>query len=134
MEINRKCNSFLTNLFILTHTTCKTYGDFPFCLFQVSWVRHRDVSLIAVGKFVYISDNRFRVLHESNSNDWLLTIKSVTYKDQGVYECQVTSDPYTSFKYILRVVGKIILMLFALILLRWYCFTSPYNQNTSMSL
>ena len=84
----------------------------------MSWVRHRDVSLIAVGKFVYISDNRFRVLHESNLNDWLLTIKSVTYKDQGVYECQVTSDPYTSFKYILRVVGKLILMLFVLTVLR----------------
>ena len=75
---------------------------------QVSWVRHRDVSLIAVGKFVYISDKRFRVLHESNSSDWILTIKSVTYKDQGIYECQVTSEPYTSFKYILRVVGKFI--------------------------
>ena len=64
------------------------------------------MSLIAVGKFVYISDNRFRVLHESNSNDWILTIKSVTYKDQGIYECQITSDPEKSFKYILRVVGK----------------------------
>ena len=92
----------------------------------MSWVRHRDVSLIAVGKFVYISDNRFRVLHESNSDDWLLTIKSVTYKDQGVYECQVTSDPYTSFKYILRVVGKLILILFALILLNLLHRNIPY--------
>ena len=75
---------------------------------QVSWVRHRDVSLIAVGKFVYISDKRFRVLHESNANDWILTIKSVTYKDQGVYECQVTTNPFTSYKYILRVVGKFV--------------------------
>merc|ERR550532_179163 len=34
----------------------------------VSWVRYRDVSLIAVGKFVYISDERFKVLHEVNSS------------------------------------------------------------------
>jgi len=31
---------------------------------QVSWLRHRDVNLLAVGKFVYIRDDRFKVLHE----------------------------------------------------------------------
>jgi len=95
----------------------------------VSWVRYRDVSLIAVGKFVYISDDRFRVLHEPNSDDWFLVreayfinvtfqkteipnaffcqvIKSVSYKDEGIYECQVNSEPYGTFKYSLSVVGK----------------------------
>ncbi len=33
---------------------------FPY-FFQVSWVRYRDVSLIAVGKFIYIADDRFKV-------------------------------------------------------------------------
>jgi len=70
----------------------------------VSWVRYRDTSLIAVGKFVYISDNRFKVLHEVNSSDWFLVIKSVTYDDQGIYECQVNSDPYKTFKFHLSVV------------------------------
>jgi len=70
----------------------------------VSWVRYRDVSLIAVGKFVYISDERFKVLHEVNSSDWFLVIKSVTYKDEGIYECQVNSDPYKTFKFHLSVV------------------------------
>ena len=74
--------------------------------FQVSWVRYRDVSLLAVGKFVYISDQRFRVLHEPNSEDWFLVIKSVTYKDEGVYECQVNSEPYQTFKFHLSVVGE----------------------------
>ncbi|CAB4062907.1 unnamed protein product [Lepeophtheirus salmonis] len=50
----------------------------------VSWVRHRDVNLLAVGKFVYIRDPRFKVLHESNSDDWFLVIKSVDYTDEGV--------------------------------------------------
>ena len=77
--------------------------------FQVSWVRYRDTSLIAVGKFVYISDDRFKVLHERNSTDWFLAIKSVTYKDEGVYECQVNSDPYKTFKFFLSVVGKLTL-------------------------
>lgn len=69
----------------------------------VSWVRYRDVSLIAVGKYVYISDVRFKVLHEPHSDEWFLVIKSVSYKDQGVYQCQVNSEPPTTFKYRLRV-------------------------------
>jgi hypothetical protein len=73
---------------------------------QVSWVRYRDVSLIAVGKFVYISDDRFRVMHETNADDWFLVIKSVSYKDEGIYECQVNSEPYQTYKYSLSVVGK----------------------------
>ena len=70
-------------------------------------MRYRDVSLIAVGKFVYISDERFKVLHEPHSNEWFLVIKSVSYKDQGVYECQVNSDPPSTFKYRLRVLGEL---------------------------
>ena len=78
-----------------------------FLFFQVSWVRYRDVSLLAVGKFVYISDERFKVLHEPHSNEWFLVIKSVSYKDQGVYECQVNSEPPSTFKYRLRVLGEL---------------------------
>ena len=79
--------------------------EYPF-IFQVSWVRYRDTSLLSVGKFVYISDRRFKVLHEVNSSDWFLVIKSVTYNDQGIYECQVNSDPYRTFKFHLSVVGE----------------------------
>ena len=55
---------------------------------------------------MYISDHRFKVLHEKHSIEWFLVIKAVTYKDQGVYECQVNSDPYKTFKYHLSVVGE----------------------------
>ena len=79
---------------------------------QVSWVRYRDTSLLSVGKFVYISDRRFKVLHEVNSSDWFLVIKSVTYNDEGIYECQVNSDPYKTFKFHLSVVGEYILFYF----------------------
>ena len=64
------------------------------------------MSLIAVGKFVYIADERFKVLHEVNSSEWFLVIKSVTYNDEGIYECQVNSEPYKTFKFQLSVVGK----------------------------
>eukprot|EP00095_Tigriopus_kingsejongensis_P012759 snap_masked-scaffold30_size591359-processed-gene-3.1 protein:Tk12759 transcript:snap_masked-scaffold30_size591359-processed-gene-3.1-mRNA-1 annotation:"protein sidekick-1-like" len=71
----------------------------------VSWVRYRDVSLLAVGKFVYTSDDRFKVLHEADSDEWFLVIKSVRYDDEGVYECQINAQPtYVSYKYMLSVV------------------------------
>lgn len=72
---------------------------------MVSWVRHRDVSLLAVGKFVYTSDSRFKVLHEPDSDEWFLVIKSVSYGDEGIYECQINAQPaYNSHKYMLSVV------------------------------
>ena len=43
--------------------------------FQVSWVRHKDVNLISVGKFKYISDDRFSIVHEDHDETWVLTIK-----------------------------------------------------------
>ena len=46
------------------------------------------------------------MLHEPNSEDWYLVIKSVTYKDEGVYECQVNTEPYQTFKFHLSVVGE----------------------------
>jgi hypothetical protein len=77
----------------------------------VSWVRYHDTSLLAVGKFVYIGDDRFRVIHEPNSAEWYLAIKSVTYADQGVYECQVNSKrgggENRKQQFTLTVVGKL---------------------------
>ena len=83
-------------------------------IFQVSWVRYRDTSLIAVGKFVYISDHRFKVLHEPNSSEWFLIIKAVTYEDEGIYECQVNSEPYKTYQFQLSVVGEYFLAMFIL--------------------
>ena len=44
-------------------------------MLQVSWVRYRDTSLLAVGKFVYVGDDRFRVIHEPHAAEWYLAIK-----------------------------------------------------------
>ena len=74
-------------------------------------MRYRDTSLLAVGKFVYVGDDRFRVIHEPHTAEWYLAIKSVSYADQGVYECQINSKGGESRKQKSRltVVGKSIL-------------------------
>lgn len=62
----------------------------------VSWVRHRDVHLLTVGRYTYTSDQRFRAIHQPHSEDWTLQIKYPQHKDSGVYECQVSSTPHLS--------------------------------------
>ena len=57
---------------------------------------------------MYIGDDRFRVIHEPHTAEWYLAIKSVSYADQGVYECQINSKGGESRKQKSRltVVGK----------------------------
>lgn len=58
-------------------------------LLQVSWVRHRDIHLLTVGRYTYTSDQRFRAIHHPHSDDWVLQIKYPQHRDSGIYECQV---------------------------------------------
>ncbi|XP_050698832.1 cell adhesion molecule 1-like [Eriocheir sinensis] len=60
---------------------------------KVSWIRQRDLHILTVDIFTYTSDERFKVFHPENSNAWHLDISSVTFRDSGVYECQVSSSP-----------------------------------------
>ncbi|MPC87133.1 hypothetical protein E2C01_081984 [Portunus trituberculatus] len=46
---------------------------------QVSWIRHRDIHLLTVGRYTYTSDQRFRALHEDDSDDWILKINYVQH-------------------------------------------------------
>ncbi|XP_017777093.1 PREDICTED: lachesin-like isoform X2 [Nicrophorus vespilloides] len=62
----------------------------------VSWVRHRDVHLLTVGRYTYTSDQRFRAIHQPHSEDWTLQIKYPQHRDSGIYECQVSSTPHLS--------------------------------------
>lgn len=59
-------------------------------LLQVSWVRHRDIHLLTVGRYTYTSDQRFRAIHHPHSEDWILQIKYPQHRDSGIYECQVS--------------------------------------------
>jgi hypothetical protein len=59
-------------------------------VFQVFWIRRRDMHIISVGKNVYTNDERFHILNfEGSPDDWVLQIKYVQKRDNGTYECQV---------------------------------------------
>ncbi|XP_076356149.1 neurotrimin-like [Tachypleus tridentatus] len=71
---------------------------------RVSWIRLRDFHVLTVGRYTYTSDERFQVYHTDFSNDWALKIENVQQKDEGLYECQLTSDTPVSQYVYLRVV------------------------------
>lgn len=70
----------------------------------VSWVRHRDLHILTVGRYTYISDQRFQAYHLANSDDWTLQIRYTQSRDAGIYECQVSTVPKKSLLINLNVV------------------------------
>merc|ERR1711962_1022795 len=60
----------------------------------LSWLKHGEVTLLAIGRYTYTSDLRFEAVHIPHSLDWILRIKSPGPSDAGVYECQVSSTPH----------------------------------------
>ncbi|XP_008477863.1 uncharacterized protein LOC103514737, partial [Diaphorina citri] len=62
-------------------------------LVSVSWVRHRDIHLLTAGRYTYTSDQRFEALHTPHTEDWTLRIKYPQKKDNGIYECQISTTP-----------------------------------------
>ncbi|KAL6259712.1 hypothetical protein P5V15_009625 [Pogonomyrmex californicus] len=75
-------------------------------LFQVSWMRKRDMHILSADILMYTSDLRFQVIHPDKSENWTLQIKSPQQRDSGVYECQVSTEPKMSLNYTLNVVGE----------------------------
>ncbi|CAH1397324.1 unnamed protein product [Nezara viridula] len=65
---------------------------------EITWVRRRDWHILTSGMFTYTNDERFQVLHAEGSDDWTLQIKYVQKRDNGTYECQVSSKPYKDNK------------------------------------
>lgn len=67
---------------------CSNVWDIVFLLLtvQVSWVRHRDIHLLTVGRYTYTSDQRFEALHSPHTEEWTLRIRYAQRKDSGVYE------------------------------------------------
>ncbi|XP_042904497.1 zwei Ig domain protein zig-8-like isoform X2 [Parasteatoda tepidariorum] len=62
----------------------------------VSWIRRRDFHVLTVGLDTYTTDDRFEAIHMEKKNDWTLKIKFAQLWDEGLYECQVSSDPKIS--------------------------------------
>lgn len=50
---------------------------------QVSWVRHRDIHLLTVGRYTYTSDQRFEAMHSPHTEEWTLRIRYAQRKDSG---------------------------------------------------
>lgn len=88
---------------------------------SVSWVRLRDEHILTVDRMVFIADERFNAFHpmasEADQPDqsWKLQIKFVQARDEGVYECQVSSEPKISARIFLHVVGEFHVISFMLI-------------------
>ncbi|XP_077294947.1 neurotrimin-like [Arctopsyche grandis] len=58
---------------------------------QISWIRRRDWHILSSGMFTYTNDERFQILHGESSDDWTLQIKYVQKRDNGTYECQIST-------------------------------------------
>ena len=52
-----------------------------------------------------IDDNRIRVDHKLAA-EWNMIIESVKHADQGIYTCQVNTEPVNAYIVHLTVVGK----------------------------
>jgi hypothetical protein len=46
--------------------------------------------ILTAAKYVFTNDDRFVVLHQGRSEDWMLKIRHVKQEDKGIYKCQVS--------------------------------------------
>lgn len=73
---------------------------------QVSWLRRAEdgMRLLSYDRQVYISDGRYQ-LEFREPNDWQLRIRYANERDQGHYECQVSSHPPLVSRVYLKIQG-----------------------------
>ncbi|XP_033224469.1 lachesin-like [Belonocnema kinseyi] len=63
---------------------------------SVSWVRKKDSHILSVDRSMFIADDRFQSIFVEASDTWTLQIKYVQGKDEGEYECQISTEPKMS--------------------------------------
>jgi Immunoglobulin V-set domain len=75
---------------------------------MVFWIRNVDLQILTAGHVTFTADDRFRVNLENgiDRTDWSLLINSVTMEDQGMYECQVNTEPKMKLNINLMVKGE----------------------------
>ena len=73
---------------------------------RVSWVRHRDVHILAVGGVTFASDERMSAKAFEDSGRFIFSIRDVRPFDEGAYECQISTKPTKAFLVNLFVRGK----------------------------
>lgn len=74
---------------------------------KVSWIRRRDSHILSVDRTMFIPDERFQALFVDASDTWTLQVKYVQARDEGEYECQISTDPKKSHIIKLNIVGEI---------------------------
>lgn len=73
---------------------------------QVSWVRHRDVHILAVGGSTFTSDSRFEASQSEGEGRFTLSLRDLKETDEGAYECQISTEPTKTFVINLKVEGE----------------------------
>lgn len=63
---------------------------------SISWIRSRDSHILTVDRYTFIADERFQAWHEPATETWTLQVKYVQARDEGRYECQVSTEPKMS--------------------------------------
>ena len=76
--------------------------------FKVSWLRPIDNHLLTIGRYTYTTDHRFLAIHRGGSEDWILLIEPTTEKDNGRYECQISTSPPRSNIVYLEIAGNLV--------------------------
>eukprot|EP00092_Neocalanus_flemingeri_P084683 GFUD01106420.1.p1 GENE.GFUD01106420.1~~GFUD01106420.1.p1 ORF type:complete len:381 (+),score=137.72 GFUD01106420.1:161-1303(+) len=75
--------------------------------YTVSWMRGDDVTVLSVGHLAFSSDKRIGVVQvprpRLSASDWNLSIENTSLADDGMYECQVNTDPKINYKIALTV-------------------------------
>lgn len=66
----------------------------------VSWIRKKDLQILTSMYITYTSDVRFKIITnvsytpaQENSSIWNLQIENVQPRDEGIYECQLSTEP-----------------------------------------
>ncbi|XP_012282057.1 cell adhesion molecule 4 [Orussus abietinus] len=63
---------------------------------SVSWIRMRDSHILSVDRTMFIADERFQAMFVDNVETWTLQVKYVQARDEGEYECQISTEPKRS--------------------------------------
>ncbi len=77
-----------------------------FLLFQVSWVRQKDLHVLTSGALTFTGDARFAPRRARDSDVHTLQIRHTQLRDAGRYICQVNLEPKISRSVYLTVRGE----------------------------
>ncbi|XP_068226736.1 protein turtle homolog B-like [Palaemon carinicauda] len=72
---------------------------------SVTWMRVSDQQVLTAGEFTLSPDLRFRAL-TNDYETWFLQIPDIREDDEGEYLCQASTNPITSMKFWLAVIGN----------------------------